>query len=374
MKILCIGLAVASAGAAVHAGEPSIPLQSALRTRGTGSIVALDGLDPLTTATIAVDRAVSPGKMIYCGSPEYCPGSGVLYRDTFTTDTDVRLYLYHVNASKRPMRFSIVLEPVGGPAVVDVKNSIVIGPSIDYFSVGRLSSFIQLGRPVPREPRRIRVDGITLLDEDLDRRVCPPGRTEPLVHSLHDLRVVSGTVRVSSVAVEERADTVARFPTLTLLSRDKNHDRGTYDGLTIRLNAIDTYSTADGVRHLRLADGKTDGWLPGGDATLKTDEPYRGAYGVIYRVHLRLASPDGRRVALVLNPRGGGLGGAVSVETPGHGRSTGYTPDLGLGTVNAKEEAVILGKWNPRVTPEVTIVWTPPGAASLPVEWLLIPY
>lgn len=374
MKILQVALVSFCVCAAVRAVKPSAALQAALRESGTGAIVGLDGLDPLSMTSIASERAVSGGSMIYCGSPEYCPGNGVLYRDTFDAGTDVRLYFYHVNASKAPMRFSIVLEPVGGPAVVELQNSIVIGPSINYFAVGRLSSFIQLGRPAPPEPRRIQVDGATLLDEDLDHRVCPPGRPEPLVHSLHDFRVVSGTVRVSTVSVAEDEVTLDALPSLQLLARDRNHTRGTYSGQSVDIRQTDVYSTQNGVRHLRLADGEVDPGLAGGDRSLNTTDTYLGAYGVVYRVHLKLASPDGRKVALVLNPRAGGLGGAVSVIVPKHGKSTGYTPGLGLGTVNEKDEAVILGKWNPRDTPEVTIQWTPPGAASLPVEWMLIPY
>lgn len=372
MKYLSIAIALFCASV-VCAEEPPFTVQAAVRENGVGAVLDLGGLDPLTLPALPVSRAVSGGKMIYSGSPEYCPSPGVLYRDTFSPGTDIRLYFYHVNASPKPLRFSVVLEPVGGPAVVDVQNSVVIGPSVDYFSVGRLSSFIQLGRPTPPMPRRISLERPARLDGDLDRRVVPVNRTEFLVHSLHDFRVVTGTVRVSTVAVEENADTLASFPSLTLLARDKNHDRGTYDGLAIDVR-VAQYSTADGVTHIRLADGKNDAWLPGGDSTLSRAEPYRGAYGVLYRVRLKLKSPDGRKVALVLNPRGGGLGGAVAVAVPKHGKSAGYTPALGRGTVKEKGEAVILGKWNPRETPEVTILWTPPGAASLPVEWLLIPY
>lgn len=374
MKSPFWALLVAVCAASVWANEPSPALDAALHEVGTGAIVKLDGLDPLEMAGISVDRKVSGGRMIYCGSPEYCPGPGVLYRDTFPAGTVVRLYFYHVNASRAPLRFSIVLEPIGGPAVVDVENSIVLGPSRDYYSVGRLSSFIQLGRPVSREPRRISVTSPMLLDADLDRRVCPPGRPEPLVHSLHDFRVVSGTVRVSTVAVDEQADTLAAFKSLSLLPRDRNHTRGTYEGSTIDIRQTDTYSTSDGVKHLRLADGKVDPGLDGGDVTLNQHDTYLGAYGVVYRVHLKLASPDGRNVALVLNPRAGDLGGAVAVAIPKRGKTAGYAPGLGLGTVSGKVDAVVLGKWNPRETPEVTMLWTPPGAASLPVEWLLIPY
>lgn len=374
MRFPLIAFAAAALATSAIADEPSPTLSATLREAGTGAIVRLDGLDPLNMPGIAVQRTVSGGKMIYCGSPEYCPGPGVLYQDTFSAGTDVRLYFYHVNASREPLRFSIVLEPVGGPAVVDVQNTIVLGPSRDYYSVGRLSSFIELARPVSREPRRMNLATPTILDADMDSRVCPPGRPEPLVHSLHDFRVVSGTVRVSTVAVRDKDDTLITYSSLSQLPRDRNHTRGTYEGSTIDVVQTDTYSTADGVKHLRLADGKADPGLDGGDVTLNQHDTYLGAYGVVYRIHLKLASPDGRNVALVLNPRAGDLGGAVAVAIPKRGKTAGYAPGLGLGTVSDKDEAVVLGKWNPRETPEVTILWTPPGAASLPVEWLLVPY
>ncbi|HEY3267861.1 MAG TPA: hypothetical protein VGM37_13100 [Armatimonadota bacterium] len=357
-----------------HAQDTPPEVAAQIAASGVGAIVGLGGVDPLVAPALDARRDCSGGKLVYSGSPEYCPGPGILYQDTFGAGEDVRLYLYHVNASPKPLRFSVVLEPVGGRAHVDVENSIAIGPSRDYFSVGRLSAFIQLGRPTPPRPRPIDLSSSALLDADLDARLVPPGRPEPLIHGLYDFRVTSGTVRMSVVAVEGDADTLTRFPALTLLARDKHHDRGTYRFFTEDAVVAQPYSTADGVRHLRMADGVADPWMQGGDATIGSSSPYRGSYGVIYKVHLKLVSPDGRKVALVLNPRAGGLGGAVAVERPRHGKSADYSPSLNLRTVEEKEEAAVLAKWDPKTTPEVTVWWTPPGAASLPVEWILLPY
>jgi hypothetical protein len=349
-------------------------MRDALAANAVGFVFPLSGIDPLTVPALGVTRAVNVGRMVYSGSPEYCPGPGILYADTFPAGTPVRLYVYHVNASDRPLRFSVVLENIGGRAKIAIEDSLVTGPSLNYFYIGRLSAFIQLGRPTPPRARVREVSGPTLLDTDLDGRVVPPGKPEALIHSLHDIRVLEGTVRISVVAVESERPTLVQFPSLALLPRDKNHDRGTFDFTEVDMTMDEPYRTSDGIVHLRLADGKQDPFAEGADVTTDMPGRYRGNYGVVYRVRLKLASPDGRRVALALNPRGGALGGAVASYVPRRGRSASYAPFLSRGPIKDNKEATLLGKWDPSETPDVTVVWTPPGSASLPVEWLLIPY
>lgn len=349
-------------------------LQDALSAAAVGEVLPLDGLNPLTLPALEVHRAQGGGRMVYSGSPEYVPAPGILYQDTFKAGTDVRLYVYHVNKAGRPLRFSVVLEPTEGSARVAVKDGFAIGPWVDYFGVGRLSAFIQLGRPTPPKPRVIPLHGPTLLDADLDRRVVNPGRIEPLIHSIHDIRVEGGPVRVSVVAVAAETPTLEQFSGLELLGRDKNHDRGTYAADTEDVTLARAYNTADGVMHVRMADGKEDPFTPGMDVTTNRPGVFRGNYGMVYRIHLRLLAPDGRKVALALNPRAGGLGGAVAWSTPRHGKTARYAPSLSRGPIKSNQDIVLLGKWDPAVTPEVTVYWTPPGSASLPVEFLLIPY
>lgn len=357
-----------------HAMEAGPALQDAIRTRAVGEVFPLDGLDALTLPVLNVHRAQGGGKMVYSGSPEYVLSPGILYQDTFEPGTDVRLYVYHVNKSGQALRFSVVLEPVRDAARVAVKDGFVVGPWVDYFGVGRLSAFIQLGRPTPPEPRMLSVNGPTILDEDLDRRVVVPGKIEPLIHSIHDIRVEDGPVRVTIVAVAAGTPTLEQFPSLELLGRDKNHDRGTYAANTEDVTLPRAYSTTDGVVHVRMADGKEDPFTPGLDVTTGREGVFRGNYGMVYRIHLRLNSPDGRKVALALNPRAGGLGGAVAWSAPHHGKTAQYAPSLSRGPIKSKDDVVLMGKWDPAKTPDVTVYWTPPGSASLPVEFLLIPY
>lgn len=372
--VLALAALASLASLSARAMEASPTLQENIRVAAIGEVFPLDGLDPLTLPALEVHRAQGGGKMVYSGSPEYVLEPGILYQDTFQPGTDVRLYVYHVNKAGRPLRFSVVLEPVEGSARVAVKDGFVIGPWLDYFGVGRLSAFIQLGRPTPPTPRTIALTGPALLDEDLDRREVHPARIEPLIHSIHDFRVEGGPVRMTVVAVAAETPTLEQFPHLTLLGRDKNHDRGTYAANTEDVTLARAYSTADGVVHVRMADGKEDPFTPGMDVT--TDRPgvFRGNYGMVYRIHLRLLSPDGRKVALALNPRAGGLGGAVAYSTPRLGKSAFYTPSLSKGPIKSKDDMLLLGKWDPAESPEVTVYWTPPGSASLPVEFLLIPY
>lgn len=356
-----------------HAGTPP-ELDAALTASRVGDVVPLAGLDPLTLEHAPAVRTTFGGRFVYSGSPEYCPGPGILYQDTFQPGEDIRLYLYHVNASPQPLRFSIVAEPVAGPARILVGSSLVAGPCANYAYAGQFASFIQLGRPEPTAPRALEVRAPVVLDPELDRRVVAPRKPELLIHSIHDFHVADGPVRITTVAVEGSADTVSVFPSLKLLDRDRNHDRGTYEGLTRDVTVGREWKTTDGVLRLRLADGQTDPWPAGGDRTLGTQSPYRGAYGVIYRIHLRLASPDGKRFAVVLNPRAGFVAGAFGLEVPGKGRTAYLAPPLGRPLAREKEQGAVMAFVDPATTPEVTLLWTPPGSSSLPAEFLLVPF
>jgi hypothetical protein len=362
------------AAAGGHAMEATPQLRESIRSSAIGAVLPLDGMNPLTLPALEVHRALDGGRMVYSGSPEYCPGPGILYQDTFPAGTDVRLYVYHVNDSGRPLRFSVVAEPVSASALVAVKDGFVVGPWLDYFAVGRLSAFIQLGRPKPPKPRMLPLTGPAVVDADLDTRVVSPGKIQPLIHSIHDIRVENGPVRLSVVAVDAATPTLKQFSALRVLDRDTHHDRGTYAADAEDVTLARRYSTVDGVVHARMADGKEDPFTEGVDATTGLPGRYRGNYGLIYRIHLRLASPDGRSVALALNPRGGGLGGAIAWSTPRLGKSAHYAPSLSLGPIKSNKDIVLLGKWDPALTPDVTVYWTPPGSASLPVEFLLIPF
>jgi hypothetical protein len=355
------------------AGTPP-ELNAALARSRVGDVVPLSGLDPLALEQAPAVRSTFGGKFVYSGSPEYCPGPGILYQDTFRPGDDVRLYLYHVNASRQPLRFSIVAEPLEGAARILLGSGLVVGPCANYAYAGQLASFVQLGRPAPTGPRALEVRAPVVLDPELDRRIVPPRKPELLIHSIHDFQVADGPVRISVLAVDGDAATLSSFPALGLLDRDKNHDRGTYEGLTRDVDVEREWKTTDGVLRLRLADGKTDPWPQGGDRTLGTQSPYRGAYGVIYRIHLRLGAPDGRRFAVLLNPRAGFVAGAFGIEIPGRGRTAYLAPELGRPLVREKEQGAVMAFVDPAKTPEVTLLWTPPGSSSLPAEFLLVPF
>ncbi len=382
-SISAVVLSLLAVAAPVSAQQRVFPLYTeALPVCAVGTIVNLGDIDPLVMQAIEVDRRDTGGLFVYSGSPEYALEPAITYQDSFRAGDTVRVYVYHANRAPIPLRFSIVLEPLSGPAAVDKINNVITTPSRDYFGIGRLSAFIQLCRPTPPQPLRLNVDGPTILDKDLDAMVAIPGKPEFLIHTIHEFRVVSGAVRMSVVGVEADADTIQRLPSLKIADRDKNHDRATVNGLTREITAKAPYRTSDGPRHLRLQDGVGDPWMTGRDATLDREQNYRGAYGVVFKMKFRLESPDGRHVALLLNPRAGALTGAVVEEslwkTQTGGlktvRSASHAPSIGQGLIKEKTEGVVLGKWNPAITPEVTVYWTPPATSSTPVEMILVPY
>src|SRR5205807_2141984 len=132
---------------------------------------------------------------------------------------------------------------------------------------------------------------------------------------------------VKVLAKPQGADTVGISGGLSELPRDE-HDRGRFPANSDKdINNLDApYSTASGMARIRMVNGISDTNVSeevdrdafagedgsGFDELLGRPSILRGNYGVMYTVRLRWTNPDGRRVALLLNPRGGAFAGAIA--------------------------------------------------------------
>ncbi|HUB09198.1 MAG TPA: hypothetical protein VMB50_19485, partial [Myxococcales bacterium] len=206
----------------------------------------------------------------------------------------------------------------------------------------------------------------TLLDPALDATAIAPGQ---LVNAVYDLSF-GGPLAVSIVALQSTTDTLSAYAGLTQLSGD-GHQRGTFwpDDLVASGDPTCALDTAWGAFDLSLPTAYA---VQGTDATSGQSETLGGQYGVLTEIDLPVASSDGRRLALLLDPRGGAYGGAASIPA---GLTAGGVFALPFSTESALDAGIVVGRYAPSSQPEIgPIVWTLSGGSSAPVELLLLPY
>ena len=174
------------------------------------------------------------------------------------------------------------------------------------------------------------------------------------------------TVKVSVVALQPGDDAATVTATLSLLSADTDHQRGTFPGAEREVEA-EAPLPAVGVTHLSFDGNTVDADLAGIDATTGKATSLVGNYGVVYKF---LGTASGKS-AFVMAPRGGGWGGAGNV-------SAGDDADAGLvqlpattGSTPADGSAIVLGRFASGAT--VSASFLSAGGSSLPVSLVNVP-
>jgi hypothetical protein len=386
-------LAVGSRGLAI---EAPASMQRLLASAAAGDVLDISALSPTTMPALNVSRTWSGGTLVFSDSPEYVPGPGILYADTLAPGP-VRMMLYHVNATSEPgntkqtLKLSVVVEPAdpANPPTLTMRRKIIYGASGDYLSVGLHAAYDQVS--LPDTPSSRVISAPQLLDTQLETHTIPGSSYEPLLEAVYDFDVADSGLKFTAVALKSTTNTLANYAGLAALPREASspgvyvHDRGTYTNATEKTIAIAngaSYATSLGMTHIRAGGGNRDamgkdpdageGTSVGVDAMLGVASTLRGNYAVQYHFQLKALAPDGRRLAILLNPRGGAIGAAVSVTDALTSAGAFYAPTSGLLTLTT--QAALLGRWDPVRTPTIDFTWTPPGATSLPVEFILIPY
>lgn len=326
-------------------------------------------------------------------SPEQVTGPGLLYRGTVAAGL-TRLMLYHANFAASDLRLSVVVEPADSttPPTVTLRRSVRHGPSLDYLQVGRRAALDFLA--LPDNPQEAVAGEPVVLDPALDQ--LSGFRGQALIIAHHDLEVADGPLRFTVLAREPQRDPREAVNTLPFLAREPDgsggfkHDRGTFSDNADKeiSNLAHPYSTASGMARLRMAnsladvtplpDVDRDAWAgedgEGVDQVLNVSSRVAGNYGVMYTVRFGWQSPDGRRVAVLLNPRAGSYAGAIGELLDTGEVQAAFTPPDPPKSVSASTSATLLGTWDPSERAQVTLRWTPAGASNFPVEWLLVPF
>ncbi len=333
-----------------------------------GELISLGALDPasLPSPRLTLSAAPDAGVLVFSDDPETFPAAGLLYRDTVGPGP-VRLFVYHVNGGGPSRKVSVVLEN-GDPSnavAVAVTAQALAGPSTNYLYTGKVAAERWLAAS-PGATLFVPPSQAALLDPALDGLALATGQ---LVNGIYDL-VLGGPLTVEVVALPAGTATLSAYARLSLLAGD-GHQRGTFwpDALVAAGDPSCPIDTAAGAFALPLPVSYP---VRGTDATTGQTETLGGQYGVLTELTLPVAASDGRRLALLLDPRGGQYGGAALVPS---GLTAGGVTALPSNATSALSQGIALGRYDPASEASVgPLVWTLPGGSSAPVDLLLLPY
>lgn len=312
------------------------------------------------------------GYLFYSDSPETVPSAGILYRDLVPAG-DARIYLYHVNNTGSNAKITSVLQNAGSStANITITRKALPTPSSNFVSVGKSGS--QQFYTTTNTPSAFTLapGSSALLDAALDSTVVANGE---LLHSVHDY-TSDQPLTVTALILSSASTTLSVFGSQSFVANDANKRQGTYTHSTRENLTAFTYDTTENIKRVRIADQNSlnvDSFMPGTDAeSSNASSPLSGNYGVNYKINISVVSSDSRKLALLVNPRGGTYAGYFKVTTPSgtFGQMVPSSSNIPDGN-----SAGMIGRLDPLSSARtITIEFMPAGASPLPIEIALVPY
>jgi hypothetical protein len=192
-----------------------------------------------------------------------------------------------------------------------------------------------------------------------------------LMHGIWDYSMTQPHT-VLICALNANDDPISVCPALGLLARD-THQRGTFPYSDKVYDATAAIDAASGIQQFPVAGGTTnDGNATGEDKTDGTSMMLAGNYGVNYRMHLAATYSDGKKLGWMINPRGGGWGGAIWAM-PGILAGGKFLIPDGSGTSSDNTKGSVAGKYQTgHAAPWFQFM--PTGGSSFPVRFVAVPY
>ncbi|MGB9886954.1 MAG: stalk domain-containing protein [Moorellales bacterium] len=297
-------------------------------------------------ASLSVEQATGGTTLVLSNSPENIPGPGILYRDA--VEGAVRLFYWHANGTAQPLQVVVLAENKAvSPARLRVLKEGLAGPDRDAFGVGR-KAMLRYWDSAP-SPEIVLEPGELYVLNFAQYRSARPGE---IVHGIYELEVV-GRMDLAVVALPPDTQLRSEYYRLAVLTPDNVHCRGTFANADYQVVAALPSGRPTAITFPVSA-------VQGLDALTGLMATNRGGYGLLYS--LRLTTGEER--AVLLNPRGGGVAGAVRVNG-----SIVPLPRTGVGA--APSEAVKVAHLSPGR--EAEIFFMPPGGANLPLRLLFWP-
>lgn len=370
--------AIPASAKIVQYGTCSTPSQlaSALDSAGQADVLSLYGVNPLGCPEVSMSETWSGGKLIFSDSPESPTDHGKLYEDSTlpaTSGADYnRLFVYHVNNfnGKKRMKIVILLTNLGSSTgQLQVQKSGTAGPTQAYLYAGK-KAFERWLNSSAGSAVNVSPGQTVQLTTDIETSMAKGY----LMHGIYDYSFTQAH-RITICALRNNENPLTVCPGLSVLPRD-THQRGTfpYSDKIYDTAAGIQIDTADGISQLPIAGNTAnDSNAVGVDKTDGSPQVLSGNYGVLYRIHLNTKSSDGKKLGIMLNPRGGPWGGAI---WPAPGITPGgkfLIPD-GTGSVNSNTQGAVAGKYSPGSSFTVWIQFMPTGGSAFPLRLLAVPY
>ncbi len=314
-----------------------------------------------------------PGTVVYSDDPETARGHGVLYRTTVPAGP-TRVYLYHVNGTASAAKVTAVLENTStAPATITYLRKSLPAPSGNYISVGKnaVKQFYE-NTALPAD-FVIPVGGATLLDPAMDSLRVSGNQ---LLSGKYDFES-DQPLRVTTLMLPTGTNTLTAHATAPILAGDGFNRQTTTQSWAKENVTPYSYITGGGIRRFRVGDGVSfyDTYAPGFDQERQVAKELYGNFGIAYKFRVSVASTDGRRLAILLNPRGGSHAGYVRTTFPESGNPVGQlVPDPQL-NLDDTTKAIVCARITPTATPQTLVIeYMPPGASNLPVNLMLVPF
>jgi hypothetical protein len=332
-------------------------------------VISLAGVNPLNCPEVAMTQTWTGGKLIFSDSPEHPTTRGKLYEDATLAATEGdaynRIFVYHTNgSSSERLKFVPMIKNNGTESgMLTVQKKGTAGPTTAYAYAGKLGFLRWLNstpeNSAPVEPGQwgridTTFDSIDTAQSYLMTGVWDYSFTQP--HTITICALVKGD------------DPTAVCPVQEVLPRD-THQRGTFPHAD---KVYDTAAPTDltGIQSIPIAGNtENDSDATGVDKTDGTEMRLKGNYGVLYRMHLGV-NYGGKKAGFLLNPRGGGWGGAVWAA-PGLLLGGKFLIPAGSGTFSDNTKGAVEGKY------EADAPWLqfmPTGGSSLPVRLVVVPH
>jgi hypothetical protein len=321
--------------------------------------------------------------------PEYFySGDGIAMQEEVKPGA-VRLYVYHVpQPGAGPKTISAVIQNLGDKTMeLRFLRYAFPPPGKDYHKIGKrgLIDFFN-SKPEP-STRRILPGARAVLDPHLDATTAT---TDQLVHAFYEFEIsqparVTVFQRDPGQSSVEAIDTLPKLPRVTPGHKADGAGRGIFLSSDFKVACADgfTLDTTNGPMRLSLADGRNDKYIRGRDSIAGLEPVTNsGNYGVMYHIHLKWRSSDGRSLALLMTRPGGngrycaGQAGAVQVN---EGIWQGGTVAIPADRIFYGDpgEMVIIQKFPPPPkgeTGEIEVLYSPPGASCIPTPMVFAPY
>lgn len=363
------------AGVAVAQTCPTpAQLASDLNNASQGDVLSLSGVNPLSCPQVSMAGTWTGGKLVFSDSPESPSQKGRLYEDTFAATAGTtynRLFINHANGkSSGKLKLAVLIKNTGTSAgTLTIQKKGLAGPSLSYVTVGKLA-FQRWEQSTAGSPTSISAGSTVRLDSANLEQNENPGY---LINGIYDISMTQ-PYKVTVCALDQNDNPLTVCPGLAILPRDV-HDRGTFpyaDKIYDTAPGV-SVNTVDGVQQFVTMDDNVDDAAVGTDATDGSAATLHGNIGVLYRMHLLLASGDGADMGILINPRGGYWGTALYTMagvTPG---GVFLCPAATEG-LSDNTKACVEGKYAPGggLTAWVQAMMT--SGSNAPLRWILAPH